>query len=185
MSTLLIENGILLTVNDTNDVFEPGYVYLEDDRISALGAGYAPISIKEKSTETIDANGFVVMPGLINGHVHLQQTLVRGMSDDQGVVPWVENIAFPVYMTMTLKEIYTAELMGIIENLRGGATAVTNNLTVRANEGAFDACLKAGKDSGIRYKLARGFNERNVPEPLIESQEDILEDMRRLVRDLP
>ncbi len=180
MSTILIENGIIITVNDENDVIEPGFIYLENDRIAALGSGDAPIDIKEKSKETIDGEGFVVMPGLINGHVHLQQTLVRGMSDDQGVVPWVMNIAFPVYMTMTPEEIYAAELIGIVENLRGGATAVTNNLTVRANDGAFDACLKAGKDSGIRYKLARGFNERNVPEPLIESQENILEDMRRL-----
>ena len=180
MSTILIENGILLTVNDNHDVFEPGYLYLEDDRISALGIGEASKYIKKAATEIIDADGFVVMPGLINAHVHLQQTLVRGMSDDEGVVPWVYNIAFPVYMTMTPEEIYTAEMMGIVENLRGGATAVTNNLTVRANQGAFDACLKAGRDSGIRYKLARGFNERNVPEPLIESQQEILEDMRRL-----
>lgn len=180
MSTLLIENGTIITVNDTNDVIDSGYLYLENDKISALGAGKTPNNIMEKASEIIDADGFVVMPGLINGHVHLQQTLVRGMSDDEGVLPWVYNIAFPVYMTMTPEEIYAAELMGIVENLRGGATAVTNNLTVRANEGAFDACLKAGKDSGIRYKLARGFNERNVPEPFIETQEDILEDMRRL-----
>jgi 5-methylthioadenosine/S-adenosylhomocysteine deaminase len=180
MSSILIENGIVLTVNDTHDVFEPGYLYVENDRISALGAGEAPKDIKEKAKESIDANGFAVMPGMTNAHVHLQQTLVRGMSDDEGVIPWVYNVAFPVYMTMTPDEIFIAEMMGIVENLRGGATSVTNNLTVRATQGGFDACLRAGAESGIRYKLARGFNERNVPEQIMETQEEILGDMHRL-----
>ena len=182
MSSILIYNGPVITVNDRSDTFERGYILIEGDRISAVGEGAAPAEIISRATEIIDADGCVVMPGMINGHVHLQQTLVRGMSDDGGVMPWVFNIAFPVYMKMTAEEIYLAELTGIVENLRGGATAVTNNLTVRPSADAFDACLKAGKDSGIRYKLARGFNERGVPEQLCETGAGILEDMRRLTQ---
>lgn len=181
MTGILIRNGALITVNDQNDTFERGYVLIEGDRISAVGEGNPPQAIIQKASETIDAAGLLAMPGMVNGHVHLQQTLVRGMSDDEGVLPWVFNVAFPVYMNMTDEEISLAELVGIVENLHGGATAVINNLTVRASETAYDACLRAGKDSGIRYKLARGFNERGVPEPLIETRQGILDDMRRLV----
>jgi 5-methylthioadenosine/S-adenosylhomocysteine deaminase len=181
MKGLLIRNGALITVNDQNDTFERGYVLIEGDRISALGEGQPPDEVIRKAGEVIDAAGLLVMPGMVNGHVHLQQTLVRGMSDDEGVLPWVFNVAFPVYMNMSDEEIYLAELIGLVENLRGGATAVTNNLTVRASATAFDACLRAGKDSGMRYKLARGFNERGVPDALIERQQDILDDMTRLV----
>jgi 5-methylthioadenosine/S-adenosylhomocysteine deaminase len=181
MAGILIRNGALITVNDQNDTYENGYVLIEGNQISAVGEGDPPEDVVQKAVETIDAAGLLVMPGMVNGHVHLQQTLVRGMSDDEGVLPWVFNVAFPVYMNMTDDEIYLAELIGIVENLRGGATAVTNNLTVRASETAFDACLRAGKDSGIRYKLARGFNERGVPEPLIETQQGIIEDVKRLV----
>ena len=181
MSSYLIYNGPVITVNPNNDTFEQGYVLIEGDWISAVGQGHPPVEITSKAAETIDADGFVVMPGMINGHVHLQQTLVRGMSDDAGVMPWVFNIAFPVYMNMTAEEIYLAELVGIVENLRGGATAVINNLTVRPFTDAFDACLRAGKESGIRYKLARGFNEHGVPEKPAETRKEIVEDMRRLV----
>lgn len=180
MSELLIENGTIMTLNDENKIISSGYIHIVSDRIADVRSGIPPHELRQNITNNIDAKGFLVMPGLINAHVHLQQTLVRGMSDDEGVLPWVFNTAFPVYMTMTPEDIYIAEMMGIVENLRGGATAVTNNLTVRANEGAFNACLRAGKDSGIRYKLARGFNERNVPDPLLETQEEILDDMKRL-----
>jgi 5-methylthioadenosine/S-adenosylhomocysteine deaminase len=182
MSSILIHNCPVITVNANNDTFERGYVMIEGDRISAAREGHPPAQLISKADDSIDADGLVVMPGLINGHVHLQQTLVRGMSDDGGVMPWVFKIAFPVYMNMTAEEIYLAELTGIVENLRGGATAVTNNLTVRPSPDAFDACLRAGKDSGIRYKLARGFNERGVPEQLCETGKDILADMLRLTK---
>ncbi len=180
MSSILIHNCAVITVNADNDTFDCGYVFIEGDRISLVEQGLPPAELARRAGQRIDAEGMVVMPGLINGHVHLQQTLVRGMSDDAGVMPWVFNIAFPVYMKMTAEEIYLAELIGIIENLRGGATAVTNNLTVRPSPDAFDACLKAGKDSGIRYKLARGFNEHGVPAQFCETREQILTDMRRL-----
>jgi 5-methylthioadenosine/S-adenosylhomocysteine deaminase len=180
MKRILIENGFILTVNDDDEIHEPGYILIEGDHITALGPGLPPGDLKSENIESIDATGMVVMPGMINGHVHLQQTLVRGLADDRGVLDWVFNIAFPIYFNMSEEDIYLAELVGIIENLRGGATAVTNNLTVRASSGAFDACFRAGKDSGIRYKLARGFNERNVPERITETGDEILEDMRRL-----
>ncbi len=182
MSSILIHNCSVITVNSKNDVFESGYILTDNDRIKVVNEGKPSPEIIRSATEMIDANGRVAIPGLINAHVHLQQTLVRGMSDDGGVMPWVFNIAFPVYMKMTAEEIYLAELIGIIENLRGGATAVTNNLTVRPSPDAFDACLKAGKDSGIRYKLARGFNERGVPEQLCETGDEILADMERLTK---
>lgn len=182
MSSILIHNCSIITVNSANDVFERGYILTQGDRIGIVGEGTPPPEMVRQAGETLDADGHVAMPGLINSHVHLQQTLVRGMSDDGGVMPWVFNIAFPVYMKMTTEEIYLAELTGIIENLRGGATAVTNNLTVRPSPDAFDACLKAGKDSGIRYKLARGFNERGVPAQLCETGEEILADMERLTK---
>jgi 5-methylthioadenosine/S-adenosylhomocysteine deaminase len=180
MSEILIEGGMVLTTNDQNEIFQDGFVHIQDDRIAAIGEGRPPAEFLESSVERIDANGFVVMPGTVNGHVHLQQTLVRGLSDDQGVVPWVRNIAFPVYKNMTEDEVYTAALMGMVENIRGGATAVTDNLTVRSAPGNFDASFRAARDSGIRYKLARGFNERNVDDAFRETSEEVINDMRRL-----
>jgi 5-methylthioadenosine/S-adenosylhomocysteine deaminase len=177
----LIENGIVVTVNDKNDVFQTGYVLIDGDRIADIGSGAPPDEIRLDGVEMINAAGYVVMPGLTNAHVHLQQTLIRGLSEDRSLSPWFREIAEPAYMHMTEAEILPATLVGIVENIRGGATSVTDNMTVRVTPGAFEASLQAGKESGIRYKLARGINERNTPEKLVEDQGTILDHMRHLV----
>jgi len=110
----------------------------------------------------------------------LQQSLVRGLADDREVWDWVTNVAFPIYGTMNETEVYLATMVGMIENIRSGATATTDNQTVRSRPGNFDAAFRAAKDSGIRYKLARGFNERGVPDQFIETTESIMDDMTRL-----
>ena len=180
MPGLLIENGFIITMNDQNGQHPSGYVVIFDHNITAVAGGDAPDSIREQVDEIIDASGQIVMPGLINSHVHLQQSLVRGLADDREVWDWVQNVAFPIYSEMDPDEVYLATMVGMIENIRSGATATTDNQTVRSNAGNFDAAFKAAKDSGIRYKLARGFNERGVPEQFVETADEIMADMERL-----
>lgn len=180
MTSVLIENGSLLTVNPSDEIIPQGYLFILDDSIDSLGEGSAPQSIRSQAHEIIDASGQIVMPGLINSHVHLQQSLVRGLADDREVWDWVQNVAFPVYGAMNKHEVYLATMVGIVENIRSGTTATTDNQTVCSQPGNFDAAFRAAKDSGIRYKLARGFNERGVPSQFIETTESIFEDMIRL-----
>jgi len=180
MSGKLIENGTVLTVNSTDDLYPEGYLLLEDDRIKVVAEGRAPDDIRAQADEVIDASGQIVMPGLVNAHVHLQQSLVRGLADDREVWDWVQNVAFPIYGAMNETEVYLATMVGMIENIRSGATATTDNQTVRSRPGNFDAAFRAASESGIRYKLARGFNERGVPQQFIETTESIMEDMTRL-----
>jgi|TARA_B100001964_G_scaffold240270_1_gene309641 5-methylthioadenosine/S-adenosylhomocysteine deaminase len=180
MSGILIENGVVLTVNSSDDVYQKGHLLIEDDRIMSVAEGSAPQDIRTQADEIIDAAGQIVMPGLVNAHVHLQQSLVRGLADDREVWDWVQNVAFPIYGAMNESEVHLATLVGMVENIRSGATATTDNQTVRSKPGNFDAAFRAAKDSGIRYKLARGFNERGVPEQFLETTESIMEDMTRL-----
>jgi 5-methylthioadenosine/S-adenosylhomocysteine deaminase len=180
MPGTLIENGYVLTVNSSDDVYQQGYLHIEGDRITAVAEGRAPQEIRSQADAVIDAAGQIVMPGLVNAHVHLQQSLVRGLADDREVWDWVQNVAFPIYSEMSEEEVFLATLVGMIENIRSGATAATDNQTVRSKPGNFDAAFRAARESGIRYKLARGFNERGVPEQFIETTASIMEDMTRL-----
>jgi 5-methylthioadenosine/S-adenosylhomocysteine deaminase len=180
MPGTLIENGFVLTVNSNDDFYPEGYVYFEDDRIISVVEGAAPEPIRSQADEIIDAAGQIVMPGLVNAHVHLQQSLVRGLADDREVWDWVQNVAFPIYGAMNESDVFLATMVGMVENIRSGATATTDNQTVRSRPGNFDAAFRAAKESGIRYKLARGFNERGVPEQFIETTDSIIEDMTRL-----
>ena len=180
MPRILVEQGYLLTGNASGAEIPSGYVLIEDDLITCVSGGDAPQEIRSQADEIIDASGQIVMPGLVNAHVHLQQSLVRGLADDREVWDWVQNVAFPIYSAMSNEEVYLATMVGMIENIRSGATAVTDNQTVRSRAGNFEAGFRAGQDSGIRYKLARGFNERGVPDQFIETQDEIIADMTGL-----
>ena len=180
MSSLLIENGYLLIGNASGSEIPSGYILIEDDLITSISEGEPSEQIRRQVDEIIESSGQIIMPGLINSHVHLQQSLVRGLADDREVWDWVQNVAFPIYSEMNPEEVYLATMVGMIENIRSGATATTDNQTVRSRAGNFDAAFRAAKDSGIRYKLARGFNERGVPDQFIETADEIFEDMTNL-----
>lgn len=174
MSSLLIEKGVLYPLNAVGDNTPTGYVVVKDDLITTVSDGAAPDNIRYQVDEIIDASGQIVMPGLINAHVHLFQTLIRGLSDNRPLIPWLEEIAFPVYQNMQPEEIFLAVQMGIVENIRGGSTAVTDDFTVLQPREGFDAVFRAAKESGIRYKMARGYSDIGYPDPLMESSEQII-----------
>lgn len=177
---MLIESGVVLTVDEANDIFDPGYVLIEGDRLVALGKGEAPREIRSRTPEIIDASGCVVMPGMVNAHVHLFQTLLRGSAPDKDLLGWLFEVAFPLYEHMQPRDVYLGTLQGIVEAVRGGSTAVVDNFTVRQDSEGFDAVFQAAEEAGVRYKMARGFSEIAYPETLIEEPDFIFDNMRRL-----
>ena len=88
-----IKNAYIISMNDDKQVFENGGVLIVDDKIKAVG------KIDEKEifpdTKIIDAKGKIVMPGLINTHVHTSQQLERGMGDDVDLLTWLTDRTFP------------------------------------------------------------------------------------------
>ena len=174
MSSLLIEKGYLYLFNVVDDKTSTGYVVVEDNHITIVSEGSASENIRNQVDEVIDATGQIVMPGLINAHVHLFQTLIRGLSDDRQLIPWLEEVAFPVYENMQPEEIFLAVQMGIVENIRGGSTAVTDDFTVLQPREGFDAVFRAAKESGIRYKMARGYSDTDYPDSLMETAEHVI-----------
>ncbi len=174
MPGLLVENGYLLTGNASDAEIPLGYILIEDDLITCVSGGKPPEVIRSQADEIIDASGQVVMPGLVNAHVHLFQTLIRGLSDDRPLIPWLEQVAFPIYENMSPDDIYLAVQMGIIENIRGGSTAVTDDFTVLQPREGFEAVFRAAKESGIRYKMARGYSDTGYPDALMETCKQII-----------
>src|SRR2546430_16850868 len=85
MTSLLIRGGIVLTMNDRFDIVE-GDVSIKDGRIAAIGS-----NIAERHDRVVDARGGYVLPGLIQTHIHLCQTLFRGFADDLPLVDWLRT----------------------------------------------------------------------------------------------
>ncbi len=155
-STLLIENGTVITLDDDRSL-RPGWIYIEGDQIEAIGGGEAPRSTKGADV-TIDVGGAVVMPGLVNAHTHLFQTFARGTGDDVPLLEWVEKAILPITTHITADEARAAATVGLIENVRSGATSVLEHQYVRS-DGIDQAICEAALEVGSRMTLARGWTD--------------------------
>jgi len=179
MGTILIENGAVMTVNDRQEVFGAGYVFVEDDLIVDVGPGDAPARYREADT-MIDASLMAVMPGMVNAHTHLFQTFIRGLADDKPLLEWLEACIWPVAANLSEEEAYVAAMVGMVENVRGGATSVIDHQYIHTDPRNDDGVCRAADEAGVRFLLARGWADHNYPEPFMESPEQIIQETARL-----
>lgn len=179
MGTILIQNGSIVTVNDAQQVFHNGYVFIEHDRIVALGPGQAPARYTHADTH-IDASNMAVMPGMVNAHTHLFQTFLRGLADDKPLLDWLKAAIWPVAAVMREEDAYVAALLGCIENIRGGATAVIDHQYIHTEPGNDDGVCRAAAETGVRFMLARGWADTNYHPSLQETPDIIISETTRL-----
>ncbi len=180
MTTILIENGAVITVDDAGHVYNPGYLLLREDRIAAVGAGAAPEELRAQATEVIDASLMAVMPGMVNAHTHLFQTFIRGLADDKPLLDWLKAAIWPVAQALTEEDAYLAAMLGLVENIRGGATSVIDHQYIHTEPGNDDGVFRAAEESGVRFLNARGWADMNYHPAFQETPERILAEMERL-----
>lgn len=153
---ILIENGAILTMNRSGDMHWPGWVLLAGDRIDAMGAGAPPEEVRGRAGRVIDATNMAVLPGLVNAHTHLAQTFMRGLGDDKTLLQWLKQVMWPLQAAMTPDDMRLASLLGLVENLKCGASAVNQHHKLPGPAFA-DATLEAAETVGLRFQLARSW----------------------------
>ena len=179
--TILIENGAVLTMDGAMaPLLDPGYVLIAGDRIAAVGAGQPAAEVRAAAGQVIDARHMAVLPGLVNAHTHLFQTFIRGLADDKTLLPWLKAAIWPVGAVMGAEEAYLAGLLGLVENIRSGATAVIDNQYLHSDERTDDAFCRAAQDVGCRLTIARGWADRNYHPVFQETAEQIVAAMTAL-----
>ena len=179
MSSILIKNGSIVTVNDSNQVHKTGYIFIEDDLITAIGAGDAPAQYNGADV-VIDAGLMAVMPGMVNAHTHLFQTFIRGLADDKPLLEWLKAAIWPVARELTEEDAHVAALLGIVENVRGGATSIIDHQYIHTELGNDDGICRAAQETGIRFMLARGWADQDYNPAFMETQEQIINETTRL-----
>ena len=179
MSSILIQDGSIVTVNDEQQVHSPGYVFIEDDLIIGVGEGEAPGKFR-KADEIIDASLMAVMPGIVNAHTHLFQTFIRGLADDKPLLEWLKDAIWPVAQALTEGEAYTAAMVGFVENIRGVATTVIDHQYIHTDLGNDDGVCRAAEETGLRFLLARGWADKDYHPAFMEKQEQIIGETARL-----
>ncbi len=173
MKRLLIKNGQLVTMNRKRDVFR-GDLLIEGNRISSI----AP-EIKAENCEVIDATGLVLIPGLIQTHIHLTQTLLRGQADDLELLDWLKKRVWPLEGAHTAESNYISAKLGIGELIRGGTTSIIDMETVHHTDAAFEALQETGYRA-ISGKCMMDYGN-SVPASLMEeTQESIAESVKLL-----
>ncbi len=179
MSTILIKNGVVVTVNDAQQIYDVGHIFIEDDLITAVSPGNPPSQF-EKADTVIDANLMAIMPGMVNAHTHLFQTFIRGLANDKPLLDWLKTAIWPVAQCLTEEEAYVAAMVGMVENIRGGAPSVIDHQYIHTEPGNDDGVCRAADEAGLRFLLARGWADMDYHPSLMEKPEQIISETIRL-----
>jgi 5-methylthioadenosine/S-adenosylhomocysteine deaminase len=168
MGKLTIANSLVLPMAKVRRSFV-GYVKIHDGIIIEVGEGVVAMATDE---QVIDADGAMLMPGLINAHTHLYQVLLRAVWEDLELMPWLKRI-YGCARVLRPEHFYAGSLFGCIEAIRGGVTTVCeHNFLNPSPECAFET-IRGIKDSGLRAVFARTIMDTGdiVPECTKEKPE--------------
>lgn len=176
----------LITMNKSDDIFRGYDVLIEGNIIKKIGKNLSD------EGEIIDCTGKVVMPGFVNTHHHLYQTMFRGIDEVQEMplFPWLKGL-YEFWKHLGSDTVYYGSMIGFSELLRTGCTTTTDHHYVfpKNNEtGLIEAQFKASQEIGIRFTATRGSMSLSKkdgglpPDAVVQTEEEILEDSERLIK---
>ncbi|MCL5074239.1 MAG: 5'-deoxyadenosine deaminase [Chloroflexi bacterium] len=167
MPSILIKNGRLITLNTVGEIFE-GDILIQDRFIRQIGT-----QIASSADKVIEARGKVVLPGLIQTHVHLCQSLFRGLANDLDLIDWLLRKTFPFEAAHDPDTLYDAACLGLAEMIKAGTTTIVDMGTIHHHDSVFQAI----QDSGIRAQSGKAMMDHQpaLPPYLCETTSDALQ----------
>jgi cytosine/adenosine deaminase-related metal-dependent hydrolase len=186
MPTLLLKNAAaLLTMDPRQPLIEAGGLLVRDNVIELAGPS---ADLPQQADSVLDASGMVVLPGLINTHHHLYQTLTRALpgAQDAELFEWLTRL-YPVWGEMDDEAVYHSAFIGLAEMVLSGCTTSTDHLYMYPNDSSLDATIRAAADLGIRFHPTRGSMSLGQssgglpPDRLVEAEDAILADCQRVI----
>lgn len=165
-------------MDSKENILQDGSIVIEGDKIVDVGTR-PDIDRKYSANETIDANGMVVLPGLINAHIHTVQTLFRGIADDVSLFDYLKGFILPLEESMSKDDVHISSLLGYAEMIKSGITTCADLQSVHH----VDEAMRAAQKIGIRAKIAKTLMDSgNFPQGLIESPEESIKDSVRILQ---
>ncbi|AIQ14204.1 5'-deoxyadenosine deaminase [Paenibacillus durus] len=140
MSSILIKNAELITMNKQEEILRGSDIRIKDDLITEIGSGLAPL----EGETVIDATGRTIIPGFVQTHIHLCQTLFRGKADDLELMDWLRKRIWPLEAAHDGESLYYSAMLGIGELISSGTTTIVDMETVHHTDYAFQAIAKSG-----------------------------------------
>ncbi len=178
MSRTVIANAALATVDDNGTEYASGYLVVDGEWITALGAGPAP---NVPGATVLDATGCLVTPGLVNTHHHLYQWATRGMAQNSTLFEWLVEL-YPIWGRLDAAVTHAAASAGLARlALTGCTTAADHHYVFPADGGDLaDAVVSAAIRIGTRLHLVRGSMDRGEssgglpPDNIVEDTDEAL-----------
>jgi len=186
MATLLIKNAHLLVAMDAQRREIPdGAVFVRDNVIEEVGSS---IELPATADEVIDARDQIVIPGLVNTHHHMYQTLTRALPavQDCELFGWLQGL-YPIWANLTPEMVRVSTQTAMAELLLSGCTTSSDHLYVYPNGVQLDDSIEAAAEIGMRFHGARGSMSVGQsrgglpPDCVVEAEPAILKDTQRLI----
>lgn len=186
MTTLLLKNAdVLVTMDEARREIVDGGVFVRDGVIEAVGAS---AELPACADRVISLAGCVALPGLVNTHHHMYQSLTRAVpgAQDAELFAWLRRL-YPIWAGLTPEMIRVSTLTAMAELILSGCTTSSDHLYLYPNGARLDDSIDAATTLGMRFHAARGSMSVGEsagglpPDALVEDEAAILADTRRLI----
>lgn len=184
--TLLIKNArVLVTMDAERREIADGAVFIRDHIIEQVGH---TVDLPDTADEVIDASHHVVIPGLINTHHHMYQSLTRVIPAAQNgeLFNWLTNL-YPIWANLTPEMVKVSTLTAMAELILSGCTTSSDHLYIYPNGCKLDDSIESAQKIGMRFHAARGSMSVGQskgglpPDRVVETESAILKDTQRLI----
>lgn len=175
MASTLIRNATILTMDDRQTIVS-GSVAIRDGVITAVGRP----AHDERFDQVIDAGGNYLLPGFVQTHVHLCQTLFRGLADDLPLLDWLRRRVWPLEAAHTPATLAASVRLAAAELLRSGTTTVLTMETVHDTDVVFETLAACGLRAAVGKSMMDA--DDDVPRRMQESMQASVDESLALKR---
>ncbi len=185
MPTLLAKNiRLLATMDDARREIPNGAIYARDGVVEAVG------TLDDMPSDTadvvLDLQHHVVIPGLVNTHHHMVQSLTRTIAQDLELFGWLKSL-YPLWANLDSEAINISAQVAMAELMLSGCTTSSDHLYIYPNDCRLDDEIEAAQAIGMRFHAARGSMSVGEskgglpPDRVVEDEDDILKETQRLI----
>lgn len=153
---VLYSGGTIIAPDREEPVIRNGALAVRGGEIVAIGTAAEVAGIIGTPAETFDFSDLTLVPGMIDGHTHLFQTLGKTLGDGLTLLPWLQTFMMPLAASLTREDAIRTVRLAALQSLLSGTTSIVDNHYAPVDEETILACAGAMDEIGVRGAVARG-----------------------------
>lgn len=161
---ILLKNAKIITFNQKDEILDHADILIEGDKIKKTG-----YNLQEEVDRILDCTGKLILPGLVNSHLHSDENMFRGLFDNMPLEPWMLYSCPPLdYGPFSERLIYLRTMIGAMEMVKKGITCVQDDVSEcpKATLEGYDQVFSAYRDIGLKGNIAVNMGDRKYMDKL-------------------